>query len=58
MTFVEVSEKYGVPITYFAEKLQLPEFVLEKKIGPLQAKYGFKISDVAGLIEEYHKSQR
>ena len=57
MTIADVTEKYNIPHDYLIEKLDMPERTsLNERLGRLRRKYGFKMSDVERIIEEYYKS--
>lgn len=57
MTLLGVAEEYGVPVEYLKESLGIPQGApSEQQLGWLQKKYGFRMSDVERIIDEYHKS--
>ena len=57
-TFAEVSSVFGVPAEYIFEKLGIPKNQNPNtEIKDLTAKYGFEVSDVRTLVEEYLKAR-
>lgn len=57
-TFAEVSSVFGVPVEYIFEKLGIPPSQNPGvEIKSLTATYGFEVSDVRTLVEEYLKGR-
>lgn len=59
MTLIEVAEKYNVPIEYLKKHLDIPKSTSnEEKLSWLRKRYGFTMSDVERIIDEYPKNHR
>jgi hypothetical protein len=58
MTLKDVEETTRVPATYIIEGLKLPESISpDEPLGRLKRTYGFEMSDVRELVNEYKKRQ-
>jgi uncharacterized protein DUF4405 len=54
MTLMELEEKFGVPVDYLLEKLNLPaETPKTRKLGQLRKTYGFDLNTVRKIIGEF-----
>ena len=59
MTLRQAAVKYGVPADSLKIYLEIPVSVSEnEKLGRLRRRYGFHMSDVERLIEEYHHRKK
>jgi len=59
MTLNEVAETYSVPIEHLKTKLGLPqETPGDEKLGALRRSFGFKMTDVGRIIDEYRQSRQ
>ena len=57
MTLNEVAERYEIPIDYLKRKLNLPPSIPGgEKLGWLRRRYGFRMSDVETIIDEYQRT--
>ena len=58
MTIREVSLSNDVPSNYIKKKLNIPETVSDnQKLGLLRREYGFRMSDIEKIINEYKKNK-
>lgn len=58
MTLAEVAEKHKVPLEYLKRQLNLPEFTPSgERLGLLRKRYGFRMSEVEKIINEYHRTK-
>ena len=58
MTIRELSVEYDVPSKYIMKKLNIPESVSEnQRLGLLKRDYGFRMSDIEKIINEYKKNK-
>ena len=56
MTIRELSVEYDVPSKYIMKKLNIPESVSDnQRLGLLKRDYGFRMSDIKKIINEYKK---
>lgn len=56
MTIREASVEYNVPSKYIMKKLNIPESVSDnQRLGLLKRDYGFRMSDIEKIINEYKK---
>ena len=59
MTIGEVSLANDVPSNYIKKKLNIPETVSDNQnLGFLRREYGFRMSDIEKIINEYKKQQK
>jgi hypothetical protein len=56
MTLIEVAEKQHVPVDYLKRHLNIPQSASDQeKLGWLRRRYGFRMSEVTRVIDEYCK---
>ncbi len=58
MTLQEIEITTGVPAMYIIESLNLPETVsADEQLGRLKRKYGFELSNVKAIIQQYKNTE-